>query len=323
MDILSCYIADERDLKKVVKGFTINSDYRPFVEFCTDPSIPQRKILQQFVTGARSDSVQDHIDWTGFDRAARQKWIRDYKKLYAASTHQLVAQTDTNLTERLKHVIAGLEILPDNPALIRTRTEVEAKILYNCSIIAMSGKGDYALEIADKILQIDPASATAWTIKSLVMRFRGDMPQAFAAAERAVLLEPKSLKARLNLGYILFNTGKLKQSLAEYRKILELTPDMPEALIACAKILVADNNADFYNPTEAVSAAERACRLTEYKKVEMLDTLSKVYAAAGRIDEAIDTIQKTIELALTNGRKEAAQNLRNRLLMLKSTPAPK
>jgi len=98
---------------------------------------------------------------------------------------------------------------------------------------------------------------------------------------------------------------------------------MPDALIFCARILVADKNADFYNPTEAVSSAERACELTGYKKVEMLDALSTAYAAAGRLGEAIDTTQKAIERALTDGQKEAAQNLQNRLIRLKSTPAPK
>jgi len=213
MDILSCYVADERDLKKVVKAFNINSDYRPFVEFCTDASIPQRKIFQQFVMGARSDSVYDHIDWTGFTRAERQKWIRDYKQLYAASTLQLAAQTTANTVERLKHTMAGLDILPDNLALIRTKTEVERKILYICSTMAISGKGNDALDVADKILQINPDSAVAWTIRSLAMRFSGDMPQALAAAKRAARLAPQSPEVRLNLGYILFNRGQLKQSL--------------------------------------------------------------------------------------------------------------
>lgn len=323
IDILSCYVADERDLQKVVKAFSVNSDYSPFIEFCTDTSIPKKQIFQQFVMSVRSDSLYDHIDWTGFSRAERQQWIQDYKQLYAASTHQLLARNSPNALDQLKHSLAGLEILPDNPALRETKNELEKKLLYTCSIMATSGRADNALAVADQILQIDPASATAWIIRSLVMRFSGDMPQALANAKHAARLAPQSPEVRLNLGYILFNMGKLKQSLSEYRKILELSPDMPEALIACARILVAVKNADFYNPTEAVSSAERACELTGYKKVEMLVVLSTAYAAAGRIGEAIDTIQKAIERAQTNGQKEAAQNLQNRLLLLKSTPAPK
>ena len=43
--------------------------------------------------------------------------------------------------------------------------------------------------------------------------------------------------------------------------------------------------------------ARRACELTEFKKYQMLDTLSVAYAAAGRFDEAVKAAEQALKLA--------------------------
>jgi hypothetical protein len=52
------------------------------------------------------------------------------------------------------------------------------------------------------------------------------------------------------------------------------------------------------NGLEAVSLAERACRLTEYKVTAMLGTLAAAYAEAGRFADAIATSEKLDRMAL-------------------------
>ena len=79
MDVLSCYIADERDLAEHVKGFSVNSDYSPFVEFTTDRNADPKQIFSQFVVDVRSDSLYDHIDWTGFSEEQKDKYLADFK----------------------------------------------------------------------------------------------------------------------------------------------------------------------------------------------------------------------------------------------------
>ena len=69
----------------------------------------------------------------------------------------------------------------------------------------------------------------------------------------------------------------------------------------------------FRNPAEAVRLAERACRLTEFKNIESLDTLSAAYAAAGKFDEAIETAEKAEKLCLSVKLQKRAEDIRSRL----------
>jgi hypothetical protein len=60
---------------------------------------------------------------------------------------------------------------------------------------------------------------------------------------------------------------------------------------------------------EAVRLAERACKLTQYRKPTLLGTLAFTYAKAGRLDEAVATAGKGRDLALANGQNELAERL--------------
>ena len=95
-----------------------------------------------------------------------------------------------------------------------------------------------------------------------------------------------------------------------------------------AWLLATRKEAHFYNPGEAVELAQRACELTDYKQLELLDTLAAAYAAAGRFSDAVTAAQKTLELARLSEQKELAEEIRDRLGLYKTSqryvePAPK
>jgi hypothetical protein len=92
-----------------------------------------------------------------------------------------------------------------------------------------------------------------------------------------------------------------------------LKPDYVEALNNVAWILATDREEAVRNGTEAVRLATRACELTGYKEAHVLGTLAAAYAEVGRFAEAVETAQKTCELALAAGKKETADTARARL----------
>ena len=318
MDVLICYIADENDLSKHIVDFSINSDYWPFVEFTTDGDTPLKQIFRQFVLDVRSDSVYKHIDWTGFSLEEKEKWLTDYQQLYKASTYLLMSYGSTDYLDKLKYIMDGLGVLPDNPALLHARTEAEKKLFSNSVKMILSGNPNDALALANQILKIHPQSATAWMIRSGAMQGGGNMKKALIAARRAVELAPDNADARFNLGFILFRVGQFGDAIKEYKESLRLKPDQSSVLEMLAQVLTIDKKADFYNPSEAVRLAERACELTGYKKVQILDTLAGAYAAAGRFPEAIVTAEKALKLASSTGQKKMAEHISNRLLLFKA-----
>ncbi len=281
MDVLTCYMADERELRKQITDFTINSDYSPFVEFTTDDKTPPSQMIKQFVINPRSDTIYDHIDWTGFDEEQKTKWLWDYRQLYRALNHLFMAYDTDSYLGKLKHCMDGLEVLPDNSGLLFFRKEVEKRLFQDSISLIPLGKADQALALADQILAIYPQSSVAWIIKSVAIRNKGNFTRALSDALRSVELDPESEDAHFNLGSILFHLGRFEEAVEEYQKTLQF--------------------------------AEKARNLTSSKQVILLDGLVDAYINLGRQNDAIDTANKAYDLARATGQEEMAQKLAQKL----------
>ena len=61
------------------------------------------------------------------------------------------------------------------------------------------------------------------------------------------------------------------------------------------------------NGPEAVSLAEHACQLTDYKQPMLVGTLAAAYAEAGRFAEAVTMADNAIAVATDVGQKERSR----------------
>jgi spermidine synthase len=284
--ILSCYIGDQQDLRPIVKGYSTNSDYSPFVEFTTDNITPMHQVLSDFVADVRTDSIYEHLDWSGFDQQQKQKWLRDYRSIYKALSCLFRAETSTVNLDKLGHCMEGLRILPGHTALTRTKAQVQT-LLYTDSVsMVESGDIDAALDLAGEIRRIDPRSALVWMITAHAKLAGGDMKAALRAAYHAVDIAPMAPRAHLHVALILYRMGRFDQALAELKEMLRL--------------------------------AEQSGKMSNYKRAEMLEPIADVYAAAGKFDEAITTAQNAFELAVSSGHQQIVRHLRWRLMSLKA-----
>ena len=290
MDVLTCYIADERDLRKHITDFSINSDYSPFVEFTTDNKTLHRQMIKRFVINPRSDTIYDHIDWTGFDEEQKTKWLADYQQLYKALNHLFMAYDADTYLGKLEHCMDGLDVSPANPALLYFRKEVEQRLFQDSIAQLQLNKTDKVLVLANRMFKVHPKSAVAWIIKSIVLRTTGDMENALINARWAIKLAPESEEAHFNLGFIFFHLGRFDDAVTEYKDTLRF--------------------------------AEQARKLTNYRKVKILDALASAYASLGQHNDAIAAAQKALDLAHITGQKEIAQKLTQQLLSLKAAANP-
>ena len=97
-----------------------------------------------------------------------------------------------------------------------------------------------------------------------------------------------------------------------------MSPTIFYVLKNLAWILATTEDTKIQNPADAVKYAERACELTDYKQPEALDTLAVAYAAADRFDQAVETAQKAVELAVPAGEKKLAQKIQKRLQLYRA-----
>ena len=85
-----------------------------------------------------------------------------------------------------------------------------------------------------------------------------------------------------------------------------------------AWILATHEDAQIRDGAEALRLARRACELTRHELPGHLDTLAAAYGEAGQFDQAVKTIEKAIQLALTGGKEEMAKDFRRRLALYKA-----
>ena len=95
-------------------------------------------MFRRFFSSVRTNSVYKHIDWKGFTEERKSKWLEGYARLYEASTYLLMANSTSNLLEKLNCCIEGLKILPNNPALLNLKSRTEKEL--SSFLAGQSGK---------------------------------------------------------------------------------------------------------------------------------------------------------------------------------------
>ncbi len=222
-DVMSCYIGDENDLRRFIKSFSINSDFRPFIEFTTANRPAGCFMFSRFISCVRSSSVYEHIDWKGFSEEEKKKWLSNYERVYKASSYLLMSNGTRNVLDILRYCREGLAVLPGNPALLDLRKRTEKDIYHFCSELLLSGRKEAALLQAGRVLEIHPKSAVPWMIKSRYMQSKGEIQKGLEAAEIAVHLAPDNADAHFLLGSIMFSAELYENAFAEYRQALKLS----------------------------------------------------------------------------------------------------
>ncbi len=284
-DVLSCYLADKQDLQKIVKEYTINSDFRPFIEFDTETVFGGLTAFKQFLADVRSDSIYRHIDWTGFTDTQKQQWLADYKQLYKVSTFLIQIYTTNNCFEQFNLVRKGLKILPENPALLRSLSIAENDLLSASRKMILDSHFNFALELADDIADVHSKSSIPYIIRSRVFEKKNLLRKALSAAEQAVKHAPDNVYARYQLGMILLKTGQYQQAALELRESLRIAQSIPE--------------------------------FSRYKLVKIMDSLAAAYVAAGQISEGVKIVENALDIALATKQKQMARQLMTALTLFR------
>jgi len=202
------------------------------------------------------------------------------------------------------------------------------------SQLLLEEKYDEAKSICENLLSKRPGLARVYNRLGDIAFEREDMTAAVGYFSKAVELEPHGIEAHVsqrslgtvlallgrddeaiehyelslrvqpnqpvildNLARLYFRRHKLRQAYDCWNRVLSFENDWPDVFNNLAWLKAVYENEPFYDLDEAIKMAERACEMTDYKKYQMLDTLSVAYAAAGRFKEAVRTSEQALELA--------------------------
>jgi tetratricopeptide (TPR) repeat protein len=146
---------------------------------------------------------------------------------------------------------------------------------------------------------------------------QGKNDEAIAEYRKVIGYDKNYADAYNNLGYALLPQGKLDEAMTCFGEALKIKPDMVNALVGLAQVLVTHPNPNTRDATRAVKLSERAAKLTNNRNAKVLGTLAVSYAAAGQFDEAVKTEEAALNLAISENNVQLADNIRKLIALFK------
>jgi tetratricopeptide (TPR) repeat protein len=221
-----------------------------------------------------------------------------------ATAHRYLGQLYVS-TQRIDEGLAAferaLEGMPDNA---QWRREYAAALL--------AKKDEAAIEQYEEAIRLDPNNAFSHTGYARACRQFGRLDEVVASYQRAIELEPERVGVYDALGLVLQETGDVGEAISVYHRGLGIAPENPRLANNLAWILATTPEATLRNGVEAVRLATQASERANHRNPNFLDSLAAAQAELGQFDEALETIERAIELAQARGFTELASRMQER-----------
>jgi Flp pilus assembly protein TadD len=134
---------------------------------------------------------------------------------------------------------------------------------------------------------------------------KGQRDEGIQHLETAVALAPESADAHSRLGFILSKAGRADEARVHLEKAVELKPDSAEYRFNLGFVLGRGGDT-----AAAILQLEKAVELSGGKDWQCLAALGTAYNVAGRKQEAIETTERALRLAVEADNRPVAENLR-------------
>jgi tetratricopeptide (TPR) repeat protein len=163
-----------------------------------------------------------------------------------------------------------------------------------------TGRVDEAIVHLQKALEIRPSYGQAhYNLGNALLR-QGRVDQAISQFRTLAALEPGLAEAHGSLGKALLQNGRVDDAIQELRKALAIRPGFAEArriLAGIAWRLATSPNPSLRDGTKALELARQTDQLAGGSDPMMAATLAAAYAEAGRLDQAVATARRALQLA--------------------------
>lgn len=250
-----------------------------------------------------SQTVARGAYYRDYESFCRQ-WVKtDPRSLNAHNSLAVVLTLDGRLEEAGRHYEEALKIAPANP---QARSNL-------ANLRLQQGRMQEAHDLLQEALRLDPGSYATHNALGALLLGQGRIEQAIPHFARAIGLNSENQQGHANLANALAHQGNTRQAVHHYREALRIHPGLAHVANRLAWILATDPDPALRSGVEAVDLAERFCRPPNDANPMFLDTLAAAYAETGRFPQALGTATRAASLASSMGRRELADQIRQRL----------
>jgi tetratricopeptide (TPR) repeat protein len=172
------------------------------------------------------------------------------------------------------------------------------------AVFAHQGRVEDAIACYLKAVESEPGDLAAHQGLGELLLAQGKNDKAAKEFSAILQKEPDDSLAHYDLALALTGLGKSREAVEHYLRGLKSFEDIPVGLNNLAWILATYPDPQFRNGSQAVTLAENACKLTDYKQPIFVGTLAAAYAEVGRFADALATAEKARALAEAAGSEE-------------------
>jgi tetratricopeptide (TPR) repeat protein len=151
-------------------------------------------------------------------------------------------------------------------------------------------KYNESVQAYDEAIKLDPKFTMAWNFKAATLFNMGKYNESIQACEKAIELDPTYADAWYNKGFPFFAQGKYNESIQAYDKAIELDPNNADAWYYKGNSLYMLNRTE-----EAIQAYNQAIEINPQFSFAWLNK-GNAFSTQGKYNESIQAYDKAIEL---------------------------
>jgi tetratricopeptide (TPR) repeat protein len=171
------------------------------------------------------------------------------------------------------------------------------------------GKLDEAISLLQSAVDLRPDNSPAHENLAKALLQKGQVADALVHYRKLLDLQPDNMEIHNIVGTVLVQQGRVQEGAEEWQKVLLVEPDNGNAMSNLAWVFATSPDQSIRHGARAVQLAEQAVRLSGGRIAILFRTLAAAYAENGQFSDAIQTAERGIQLANSQGNAGLANEL--------------
>jgi tetratricopeptide (TPR) repeat protein len=182
-------------------------------------------------------------------------------------------------------------------------------------VLLQKGKLDEAISRLQTAVDLRPENAPAHNNLAKALLQKDQVADAMVHYRKLLEIQPENVETRNILGTVLIQQRRTREAIEQWREALAIQPENGNAMSNLAWVFAASPDDSVRDGARAVELAEKALRISGGKIPMIFRTLAAAYAENRRFGEAIETAQRGIALANSQGNPGLAAELQSNIAL--------